>query len=174
MKHAVLLSLAGALVLAGSATTATMMLLDDDVTVSASCAPVMDTDRDMAGLVDHVAVVTAEEQSRPLRSPDGVQHVTVQVKVDEILKGKPPATMPLDQDVAQAARPEFEQQPLVPGHRYVIGVHDWDTGIGRNAFFATSADGDQLKAERTRWTDAVAHQNPKRAAPGCHDIVTVP
>ncbi|MFC8980994.1 hypothetical protein ACFU3J_27910 [Streptomyces sp. NPDC057411] len=174
MKHAVLLSLAGALVLAGSATTATMVLLHDDVTVSASCAPVMDTDRDKAGLVDHIAVVTAEEQSRPLRSPDGVQRVTVQVKVDEVLKGNPPATIPVDQEVTQGARPEFAQQPLVPGHRYVIGVHNWDTGIGRNAFFATSADGDQLQTERARWADAVAHQNPKRAAAGCKDVVTVP
>ncbi|MEU7018799.1 hypothetical protein [Streptomyces sp. NPDC046385] len=173
MKHAVLLSLAGALVLAGSATTATMVLLDD-VTVSASCAPVMDTDRDKAGLVDHVAVVTAEEQFRPLRSTNGIQRVTVQVKVDEILKGNLPATMPIDQDVSQGARSAFEQQPLVPGHRYVIGVHNWDTGVGRNAFFATSADGDRLQTERARWGDAVAHQNPKRAAPGCQDVVTVP
>lgn len=174
MKHVVLLSFAGALVLAGSVTTAAMVLLDGDVTVSVSCAPVMDTDRDKAGLVDHIAVVTAEEQSHPLRSPDGVQRVTVQVKVGEVLKGNLPATIPIDQDAAQGARPEFAQQPLVPGHRYIIGVHNWDTSIGRNAFFATSADGDQLQAERARWADAVAHQNPKRAAAGCQDVVTVP
>jgi hypothetical protein len=57
MKRTVLLSLAGALVLAGSAATAAVVLEDDDVTVSASCVPIMDTDRDKAGLVDHIAVL---------------------------------------------------------------------------------------------------------------------
>lgn len=179
MKRTMLLSLAGALVLAGSAATAAVVLQDDDVTVSTSCVPVMDTDRDKAGLVDHIAVVTAREQSGPTRTSEGTEQVTVQVTVDEVLKGSLPASIPIDQVVRQGAggtSPAYEQQPLVPGHRYVIGVHNWDTdtgatAVGRGAFFATSADGAQLQSARKRWTRAIEHQNPTRFEPRCSDIV---
>ncbi|MFI6644531.1 hypothetical protein [Streptomyces sp. NPDC050504] len=179
MKRTVLLSLAGALVLAGSATTAAVVLQGGAVTVSAVCVPVLDTDRDKAGVVDHVAVVTATGRSRPVPASDGAEKVTVQVAVDEVLKGSLPPTMPIDQRAGDRAHPRFEQQPLVPGHRYVIGVHNWSaengsTTVGRSAFFATGADGARLQVERKRWKDAVAHQNPERLQPGCNDMVTVP
>ncbi|MFC9734331.1 hypothetical protein ACFWEO_14605 [Streptomyces roseolus] len=178
MKRTMLLSLAGAIVLAASATTAAVILQEDDVTVSAVCVPVMDTDRDKAGVVEHVAVVTAGEQSGPTRGSDGEQRVTVQVTVDEVFKGSLPKTMPVSQGATEQARPDVLQQPLVPGHRYVIGVlggpSDGAVSEARSAFFATSADGAQLQAERARWKDAVAHQNPERVDPGCTDIVDVP
>ncbi|MER8047667.1 hypothetical protein [Streptomyces sp. NPDC094032] len=153
MPRTALLAIAGILVLAGSATTAALVLQDDDVTVSASCVPIMDTDRDKAGVVDHVAVVTATEQSPAPRTADGRDRVTVQVRVDEVLKGALPKTMPIDQGAQETANAEYEHQALVPGHRYVIGVHNWDaeggsTTVGRGAFFATSADGGQLQRRR--------------------------
>ncbi|MEU8540865.1 hypothetical protein AB0C52_12910 [Streptomyces sp. NPDC048717] len=176
MKRIVLLSLAGVVVLAGSAAAA-VAVLQDDVEVSASCVPIMDTDRDRAGLVDHVAVVTAGKQSETRRTAEGEQQVTLNVKVEEVLKGDLPASIPIDQVVEhESGGTRYAQQPLVPGHRYVIGMYDWttDTGattIGRGAFFATSADGTQLQAARKRWQDAIAHQNPPRTDPTCSDVV---
>ncbi|MER5737291.1 hypothetical protein ABT117_16640 [Streptomyces sp. NPDC002262] len=179
MKRTVLLSLAGAVVLAASVTTAAVVFQDDDVTVSAVCVPIMDTDRDKAGIADNVAVVTAREQSEAARGSDGEQRVTVQVRVDEVLKGSLPKTLPIDQTAGDTARPEVEQQPLVPGHRYVLGVpnaqpENGAPGPGRWAFFATSADGAQLETVRKRWTDAIAHQNPKRIDPACEDTTYTP
>ncbi|MFF9340786.1 MULTISPECIES: hypothetical protein [unclassified Streptomyces] len=177
MKRTVLLPLAGAVVLAASATTVAVVLQEGDVTVSAVCVPIMDTDRDKAGVVDHVAVVTAGEQSGPTHGSDGEQRVTVRVTVDEVLKGTLPKTMPVTQGATEQARPDLLRQPLVPGHRYVIGVlggpSDDTLSEARSAFFATSADGVQLQAERARWKDAVAHQNPERVDPGCTDVVHV-
>ncbi|MGW3514727.1 hypothetical protein [Streptomyces hydrogenans] len=131
-------ALAGALVLAASATTAAVVLQDGDVTVSA-----------------------------------------VRVEVEEVLKGSLPETLPIDQTPGDAARPEIEQQPLVPGHRYVLGVpdahaEDGSVAPGRWAFFATGADGARLDAARKRWKDAIAHQNPRRVHPGCDDTVYTP
>ncbi|MFB7429644.1 hypothetical protein ACFC0K_40985 [Streptomyces hydrogenans] len=179
MKRAVLLSLAGALVLAASATTAAVVFQDDDVTVSAVCVPIMDTDQDKAGIADNVAVVTAGEQTGTVRGSDGEQRVTVQVQVDEVLKGSLPKTLPIDQTAGDTARPEVEQQPLVPGHRYVLGIpnahpEDGPSGPGRWAFFTTSADGTDLETARKRWTDAIAHQNPKRIDPACDDVTYTP
>ncbi|NML54740.1 hypothetical protein HHL19_18960 [Streptomyces sp. R302] len=65
MKRTVLRALAGTLVIAASATTAAVVFQDDDVTVSAVCMSIMDTDRDKAGIADHIAIVTAGKQSRP-------------------------------------------------------------------------------------------------------------
>ncbi|MFB8040265.1 hypothetical protein ACFC8F_03060 [Streptomyces hydrogenans] len=179
MKRTVLLSLAGAVVLAASATTAAVVLQEDDVTVSAVCVPIMDTDQDKAGIADNVAVVTAGEQSKAVRDSDGEQRVTVQVRVEEVLKGSLPKTLPLDQTAGETARPEVEQQPLVPGRRYVVGIpnthpENGAPGPGRWAFFATSADGTDLKTARQRWTDAIAHQNPKRIDPACDDTTYTP
>ncbi|MGW5001549.1 hypothetical protein ACWEP8_28185 [Streptomyces hydrogenans] len=178
MKRTMLLPLAGAFVLAVSAATAAVVLQEDDVTVSAVCVPIMDTDRDKAGVVEHVAVVTAGEQSGATRDDDGEQRVTVQVTVDEVLKGSLPKTMPIRQGANEQARPDVLQQPLLPGHRYVIGVlgtsSDRAVSEATSAFFATSADGPQLQTERARWKDAVAHQNPERIDPGCNDVVNVP
>ncbi|MFF9143922.1 hypothetical protein ACF1BN_03525 [Streptomyces sp. NPDC014861] len=139
----------------------------------------MDTDRDKAGIADHIAVVTAEEQSAPARGSDGEQRGTVQVKIVGILKGSLPGTLPIDQTAGDTTRPEVEQQPLVPGHRYVLGIpnshaEDGSPVAGRWAFFATGADGTELETARKRWTDAVAHQNPKRVDPGCHDTRYTP
>ncbi|MFD6366427.1 hypothetical protein ACFWGM_04945, partial [Streptomyces roseolus] len=58
MKRTMLLSLAGAIVLAASATTAAVILQEDDIAVSAVCVPIMDTDRDKADIAGSVAVVT--------------------------------------------------------------------------------------------------------------------
>ncbi|MFG2116629.1 hypothetical protein ACGFRB_28995 [Streptomyces sp. NPDC048718] len=178
MKRIVLLSLAGVVVLAGSAAAA-VAVLQDDVEVSASCVPIMDTDRDRAGLVDHIAVVTTGKRSETRRTAEGEQQATLNVKVEEVLKGHLPASIPIDQIVEHdSGGARYEQQSLVPGgHRYVIGVYNWttDTGattLGRGAFFATSADGTtQLQAARTRWQDAIAHQNPPRTDPTCSDVV---
>ncbi|MEW5630322.1 hypothetical protein AB1388_27730 [Streptomyces hydrogenans] len=172
-------ALAGALVLAASATTAAVVLRDGDVTISAVCVPIMDTDRDKAGIADHVAVVTAGERSGPTRGGDGELRVTVRVEVEEVLKGSLPETLPIDQTPGDTARPEIEQQPLVPGHRYVLGVpdahaEDGSVAPGRWAFFATGADGARLDAARKRWKDAIAHQNPRRVHPGCDDTVHTP
>ncbi|MFD6343104.1 hypothetical protein ACFWF9_00045 [Streptomyces roseolus] len=84
-----------------------------------------------------------------------------------------------NQTAGDTARPHVEQQPLVPGHQYVLGIpnahaEDGSPAPGRWAFFATSADGPQLQSARQRWTDAIAHQNPKRIDPACEDTTYTP
>ncbi|MER8047671.1 hypothetical protein [Streptomyces sp. NPDC094032] len=181
MKRTIVLSLAGAVVLAGSATAAVLATQDDDVTVHAICLPVDETDGDKAGIVDHVAVVTVDQTVKEQPNDVNVEIFSM-VRVDKTLKGTLPSGATVDQVVfrvpgggIKATGPH--RAPLTAGHRYVIGIDDWGSTTSprlREVYFSTPADGAQLGKERTRWKTAVAHQTAKRIAPSCNDVVNVP
>ncbi|MGW7311648.1 hypothetical protein ACWGI1_39620 [Streptomyces sp. NPDC054835] len=176
-KRTVLLWIAGAVVLAGSTTAAVLAAQDGDTTTSAVCVPVDDTDRDKAGLADHVAVVMVDHRVKEQPNETNVE-VFSQIRVEETLKGGLAAQATVDQVVFRAPGGGFKatgphREPLTAGHRYVIGVDDWG-GTGspkvQEVLFATPADGDRLGQERARWQDAITHQT--RRAPGhCNDVV---
>ncbi|MFJ3906269.1 hypothetical protein [Streptomyces sp. NPDC090025] len=130
-----------------------------------------DTDRDKAGLADHVAVVTVDRQIRQQPNETNVE-VFSKVRIEETLKGTLPAEATVDQVVFRAPAglkaTGPHRDPLSAGHRYVIGIDDW--GKVQEVLFATPADGDRLARERARWKDALTHRT--RHAPGsCNDVI---
>lgn len=108
MKRTVLLWIAGAVVLAGSTTAAVLAAQDGDTTTSAVCVPVDDTDRDKAGLADHVAVVMVDHRVKEQPNETNVE-VFSQIRVEETLKGasrhRPPSTRSSSAPREEASRP---------------------------------------------------------------------
>ncbi|MEU7028864.1 hypothetical protein AB0A60_19510 [Streptomyces sp. NPDC046275] len=174
MNRTLFLVLAGAVVLGGSATAAYTVLRDDTVTVSAVCAPVDESDRDRAGLAAHLAVVTVDKTLK-VTAHDGYHESLTRIRVGENLKGRLPATLDVTQTVdrtstgALVAAADYKQ-PLLPGHRYVIGIYQHPDPTP-DVWLSTPADGDRLDAVRAQWRDAIAHQNPPRSHPNCNDVV---
>ncbi|MEV7282271.1 hypothetical protein [Streptomyces sp. NPDC093111] len=179
MKRTVILVAAGLAVAAASVSGAIAVLQNGPSTIDAMCVEQDETDRDKAGLVDHVTVVTVDQNPKVKQEdPSSAAYLTSRVHVEETLKGTVPTAATVEQAVNvtptgayQAAAPH--QQPLLPGHRYVIGVQDWP-GYDGQIWFATNADGLQLQSQRARWQDAVAHQNPPRTHEDCKDSETSP
>ncbi|MFD0367620.1 hypothetical protein [Streptomyces sp. NPDC127114] len=175
MNRTLLLVLAGAAVLCGSATAAYTALQDDTVNVSAVCVPVEENDRDRAGLAAHLAVVTVD-QTLNVAARDGYHESLSRIRLIENLKGTLPAALEVTQTVdrssagALVAAADY-RQPLLPGHRYVIGIYQ-HPGPTPDVWLSTQADGDRLDTVRTHWKDAIAHQNPPRSHPHCNDVVT--
>ncbi|MEV7282400.1 hypothetical protein [Streptomyces sp. NPDC093111] len=144
MKRTVILLAAGLVVAAASVCGAIAVLQDGPSTIDAMCVEQDETDRDKAGLVDHVAVVTVDQNLKVKQeAPSSAAYLTSRVHVEETLKGTVPTAATVEgavnvtpTDAYQAAAPH--QQPLLPGHRYVIGVQDWpgyDGQIGADVPF---------------------------------------
>ncbi|MFJ4906179.1 hypothetical protein ACIQCR_08850 [Streptomyces sp. NPDC093249] len=175
MNRTLLLSLAGAVVLSGSA-AAYGMLDDDTVTVSASCVPVMDNDRDRAGLAGAIAVVTVEKTIEVTTHPDYHEALS-RVRVDENLKGTLPSSVDVTENVGIAPNGTLVsaadyKAALQPGHRYVIAVYG-EPEATPDAWLSTAADGAALDTVRAHWKDAIAHQNPPRSNAKCTSDVIV-
>ncbi|MEU8758033.1 hypothetical protein [Streptomyces sp. NPDC048659] len=179
-SSALLLGSAAFVVLAGSATTLVLSGRGDGPgpgpgAAAPVCARVNETDRDKAGLADHVAVIGVDKALGET-AVDDLRQATAQVRVDQTLKGALPASFAVEQTVERTpagllAAGAPDRHPLLPGHRYVVGLNDWRGAAGtvtaRTVWFAYPADADRLDAEKARWADAVAHQNPPRADPRC-------
>ncbi|MEU8529329.1 hypothetical protein AB0C77_27640 [Streptomyces sp. NPDC048629] len=142
--------------------------LDAASGVSAVCVPEDATDRDKAGNVATVAVVTVDAH---VANGGGVR--LSRVTVHDVLKGDPGATLVIGQSVPVPGSHDDAFVPLAPGHRYVVGLKEATEYRDGWVWFATSADND-LTAARARWADAVAHQNPPRPDRRCDDRRVAP
>ncbi|MFF5969950.1 hypothetical protein ACFY7C_00325 [Streptomyces sp. NPDC012769] len=174
MNRTMLLVLAGAVVLTGSAAAAYTTLQDDTVTASAVCVPVEENDRDRAGLAAHLAVVSVEKTLK-VTAHDGYHESLSRIRVIEDLKGKLPAALDVTQTVERTSSGALvaaadHKQPLIPGHRYVIGIYQHPDPTP-DVWLSTPADGDELDEVRAHWKDAIAHQNAPRSHPNCNDVV---
>ncbi|MFF5976998.1 hypothetical protein ACFY7C_36415 [Streptomyces sp. NPDC012769] len=174
MNHTMLLVLAGAVVLTGSATAAYTTLQGDTVTVSALCVPVQENDRDRAGLAAHLAVVTVDKTLK-ITAHDGYHESLSRIRVLEDLKGKLAAALDVTQTVDRTSAGALvaaadHKEPLLPGHRYVIGIYQHPDPTP-DVCLSAPADGDELDQVRAHWKDAIAHQNAPRSDPKCNDVV---
>ncbi|MET9952430.1 hypothetical protein ABZ135_12900 [Streptomyces sp. NPDC006339] len=174
MNRTMLLVLAGAVVLTASATAAYTSLKDDTVTVSAVCVPVQENDRDRAGLAAHLAVVTVDKTLK-VTAHDGYHEALSRVRVVENLKGELPTALDVTQTVDRTSTGALvaatdHKQPLLPGHRYVIGIYQHPDPTP-DVWLSSSADGAELDKVRAHWKDAIAHQNAPRSDPKCNDVV---
>ncbi|MFJ9434775.1 hypothetical protein ACIRQY_34710 [Streptomyces sp. NPDC101490] len=175
MNRTLLLSLAGAIVLSGSA-AAYVALDDGTVTVSASCVPVMENDRDRAGLTNTFAVVTVDQTVKVTAYADHREALS-KIRVVEVLKGNLPAALEVTQIVGQNPDGTLtsvaeRKAALRPGHQYVIGIAEAPEPTS-DVWLSTPADGPALDTSRAHWKDAIAHQNPPRSDPRCASDVVV-
>ncbi|MEW1696802.1 hypothetical protein [Streptomyces sp. NPDC091278] len=175
MNRTLLISLAGAVVLSGSA-AAYGVFSDDTVTVSAVCVPAMENDRDHAGLAGAIAVVTVDRTTK-VTARDGYHESLSHVRVTENLKGTLPASLDMTQNVPVApdgalSSAEDYSTVLRPGHQYLIGIFH-TPGKTPDAWLSTAADGAALDTVRAHWKDAIAHQNPPRSNAKCTSDVIV-
>ncbi|MFE3074302.1 hypothetical protein [Streptomyces sp. NPDC059247] len=178
MNRTLLLSFVVAVVLSGSAAAAYGVFADDQVTVSSVCVPVMENDRDYAGLSDNIAVVTVEKTIKVTAYSDYHEALS-RIRVDENLKGSLPPSLDVTETVDVAPDGSLVtvadyKAALQPGHRYAIAIYRGYTGTP-DVWRSTAADGAALDTVRARWKDAIARQNPPRSDPKCtSDVVVVP
>ncbi|MFI8433737.1 hypothetical protein ACIGJO_08300 [Streptomyces sp. NPDC079020] len=172
-----LTALAAATVLATAGAGYWYTTFDDMAATQTLCLPEDTTDRDKAGNVGTVAIVTVDRTVEYREEEPELEGGVVMsaVTVTEPLKGAPPASMVIGQSAVLDAKGralaagEPDYAPLRPGRRYVIGLTDTHEYRDGWVWFAVSADG-RLGRERARWKDAVAHQNAPRADHRCDDV----
>ncbi|GAQ51440.1 hypothetical protein [Streptomyces acidiscabies] len=148
--------------------------------IASVCVPAYERDVDKAGYAAVVAVVTVTRTAGYLEEepelPGGVLMSTL--RVDEPLKGTPPAELTVGQGVGRTSEGGYttdkpESYPVLsPGHRYVVGTTPSASYRDGWVWFAVPAD-TGLDAQRVRWVKAVADQVSPHPDPRCTgDVVT--
>lgn len=179
--HTLAVALAAGAVVATAAAGAWYTTLDTDgptTTAShGSCVPAYDSDTDKAGYAHTVAVVTVTrtvEYREEDELPGGV--LMSDLRVDEPLKGTPPAALTVGQGVGRTAQGGYTTADagsypvLTPGHRYVVGLIPSTSYEDGWLWFADAAD-TGLDSRRTRWRTAVAHEAAPHPDRRCDDVV---